>query len=99
MCAGDWAARVLGQQRSISAISGDLGIRTTTPLHLRLFLLAEYPLPLLGRQQHSPASADHQAWREPHGQYLGWWSQRISARGVSLSCRLGCPAHSIPLWP
>lgn len=45
-------------------------------------------------------SADHQAWQEPHGQYLGWWSrsmaQCISAKGVSLSRRLGYPALSIP---
>lgn len=45
-------------------------------------------------------SADHQVWRELHGQYLGWWSrsmaQCISTKGVFLSCRLGCPALSIP---
>lgn len=33
-----------------------------------------------------------------HGQCLGWWSQStarcLSATGVSLSCRLGCPALS-----
>lgn len=53
MCVGHKAVRVLGQQRGISAISGDSG--TGVPALLpQLFLLAEHPPLLRGSPQHPP---------------------------------------------